>query len=109
MTESIRIPTHPGIILKEEFMDSQPKITVIEICKRTNISASYLRRFIKGAEEITTNVAIRLAKVFNTTPDFWLNLNTQHYTAKLLADKGYSERLNDIEPFNIQLNCLTQS
>ena len=33
MTESIRIPTHPGIILKEEFMDSQPKITVTVLKK----------------------------------------------------------------------------
>jgi addiction module HigA family antidote len=104
MTEKIRIPTHPGIILKEEFMNSESKISITEICKRTNISVAYLRRFVKGSEEITTNVAIRLAKVFNTSPDFWMNLNTQHYTAKLLSDKGYSERLNSIKPFNFIQN-----
>lgn len=67
-----RPPTPPGEMLLEEFLKPLG-MTQMELSKRIKVSYVRLNEIIKGKRAITPSTALRLAKVFGTSPDFWLN------------------------------------
>jgi addiction module HigA family antidote len=68
-----RPPTHPGEMLLEEFLKPLG-ISQSDFAKRIDVSFPRLNEIIHGKRSVTTDTALRLAHVLNTTPDFWLNL-----------------------------------
>lgn len=76
-----RIPTHPGVILQEEFLTSM-EITQTKLAAHLGISIQRLNEIINGKRGITTDTAWLLADAFKTTAQFWMNLQTQHDLAK---------------------------
>lgn len=68
-----RPPTHPGEMLREEFLIPLgiPQKRAAEL-----LSISYVRlnEVVLGKRGVTADTALRLARAFNTTPAFWLNL-----------------------------------
>lgn len=68
-----RPPTHPGEMLLEEFLKPL-SISQSDFAKRIDVSFPRLNEIIHGKRSVTTDTALRLARVLNTTPDFWLNL-----------------------------------
>ena len=64
--------THPGEMLREEFLEP---LGLTQQCLAELLSVSYTRvnELINGKRGITPDTALRLSKLFNTTPDFWLN------------------------------------
>ena len=70
-------PVHPGEILSEDLM--QPlEIETPDLALALKISATRLREIISGRRSIDTNVAMRLARYFGSTPEFWLNLQAAY-------------------------------
>jgi addiction module HigA family antidote len=68
-------PVHPGEILFEEFMKpSDPPINANMLAKALEVPANRVTAIIKGQRGITGDTAIRLATFFNTTAEFWMNL-----------------------------------
>lgn len=68
-------PIHPGEILWEEFMKaSDPPINAHRLAKALQVPANRMTAIIRGQRGITGDTAIRLAAFFNTTPEFWMNL-----------------------------------
>ncbi len=68
-------PVHPGEILLEEFMKpSAPPINANMLAKAIEVPANRITAIIKGQRGITGDTAVRLAAFFNTTPEFWMNL-----------------------------------
>ena len=68
-------PVHPGEILLEEFMKpSDPPINANTLAKALEVPANRITTIIKGQRGITGDTAIRLAAFFNTTAEFWMNL-----------------------------------
>jgi len=68
-------PVHPGEILLEEFMKpSDPPINANMLAKALEVRANRITAIIKGQRGITGDTAVRLAAVFNTTAEFWTNL-----------------------------------
>lgn len=68
-----RSPTHPGEVLWEEFL--QPlEITEQALADSIFVSYQYIKEIIAERQSITPQVALRLAKFFATSVDFWLNL-----------------------------------
>lgn len=68
-----REPTHPGEILREEFL--QPMgITQRELAAGISVPYQRVNELINGKRGITPSTALRLAKYFGTTPGFWMNL-----------------------------------
>jgi addiction module HigA family antidote len=66
---------HPGEILLEEFMKpSEPRINANMLAKALDVPANRITAIIKGQRGITGDTAVRLATFFNTTPEFWMNL-----------------------------------
>jgi addiction module HigA family antidote len=70
-----RKPTLPGEILKYEFLESL-NMTQQQLADALGITRVRVNEIITGKRSITTDTAFRLAKYFNTTPDFWLNLQS---------------------------------
>ena len=68
-------PIHPGEILLEEFMKpSEPPINAHRLAKAIDVPANRITAIIKSQRGITGDTAVRLATFFNTTAEFWMNL-----------------------------------
>jgi addiction module HigA family antidote len=68
-------PVHPGEILFEEFMQpSEPPINANMLARALEVPANRITAIIKGQRGITGDTAVRLATFFNTTAEFWMNL-----------------------------------
>lgn len=68
-------PVHPGEILLEEFMKpSDPPMNANTLAKALAVPANRITAIIKGQRGITGDTAVRLAAFFNTTAEFWMNL-----------------------------------
>ena len=80
----------PGEILKEEFL--QPfELTEDALALALHAPATRVREIVKGKRPITAETALRLARYFGTTPEFWMNLQS-HYD----LNKAKREKLQQI-------------
>jgi len=70
-------PVHPGEILKEEFIKPL-KITEYRLAKNIKMPARRVNEIIHGHRAITADTALRFFLFFGTSPQFWLNLQTQY-------------------------------
>jgi len=68
-----RRPIHPGEILKYEFLETL-QMTQQQLANSLGVTRVRINEIISGKRSITTDTAFRLARFFNTTPDFWMNL-----------------------------------
>ena len=76
-----RIPTHPGHILSEEFLVPM-QISQTQLAAHLEVSVQRINEFVNGKRGVTPETAWLLAAAFKTSPDFWMNLQTQHDLAK---------------------------
>lgn len=68
---------HPGEILKEEFID-ELGITQYRLAQDTKIPHSRVTAIIKGKRGITPDTALRLARYFGNSAEFWLGLQKEY-------------------------------
>lgn len=68
-----RTPTHPGEMLREEFLIPMG-ISQRQLADAIESSYQRVNEIVNGKRGITPGTALRLAKFFGMTPDFWLNL-----------------------------------
>lgn len=73
MREIKRKPTHPGRILKEDYL-TPLSITITEMSLILGISRKTLSKIINERGGITPDMALRLSRALDTTPDLWMNL-----------------------------------
>ncbi|RIH88849.1 HigA family addiction module antitoxin [Calidithermus roseus] len=66
-----RPPTHPGEILREEFLKPLG-MTQRELASRIGVSYPRVNELVQGKRGMTPDTALRLARLFGTTPEFWL-------------------------------------
>jgi addiction module HigA family antidote len=68
-----RPPTHPGEMLLEEFLKPL-ELTQRNLADAIHVPYQRVNEIINGRRGITPSTALRLAKFFDMSPDFWLNL-----------------------------------
>ena len=68
-----RAPTPPGEILLEEFLKPLG-ISQADAAQRMGIPLNRLNEVIRGKRGITADTALRLARLLETSPEFWMNL-----------------------------------
>lgn len=68
-----RTPTHPGEMLLEEFLNPMG-LTQRELADAIHVPYQRVNDIVNGRRGITPSTALRLAKYFNMTPDFWMNV-----------------------------------
>jgi addiction module HigA family antidote len=73
MKKIIRRPTHPGNIIKEDYL-LPLSITIKDMAETLGVSRKTLSKIINERGAITPDMALRLSRAFDTTPDFWMNL-----------------------------------
>lgn len=73
MIPKSRKPTHPGEILKEMYLKPLG-ITQDRFAKALGISRPRANELLNGWRSITPDTALRLAKAFKTSPEYWLNM-----------------------------------
>lgn len=76
-----RIPTHPGEILLEEFLKPLD-FTQVAFAKHLGIPTQRINEIIRGKRGITSETAWLFSQALDTTPQFWLNLQTNHDLAR---------------------------
>jgi addiction module HigA family antidote len=69
-------PIHPGEILREEFM-APLRLNANKLALALHVPAPSVYDIVKEERGISPEMALRLGYVFGTTPDFWLNLQTE--------------------------------
>ncbi|PIP38895.1 MAG: addiction module antidote protein, HigA family [Desulfobacterales bacterium CG23_combo_of_CG06-09_8_20_14_all_51_8] len=73
MKRMTRRPTHPGIIIREDYL-MPLSVTIKDMAVTLGVSRKTLSKIINERGAITPDMALRLSRAFDTTPDFWLNL-----------------------------------
>ena len=84
-----RLRTHPGEVLKAEFLDPH-EMSANALAQAIDVPANRLTDIIRERRGMTADTAIRLAKYFDTDPRFWLNLQIAHDLSKAEAATDYS-------------------
>lgn len=68
-----RQPSHPGKILHALYMEPLG-LTITDLASRLGISRNTLSSLIHGRTSMSMDMAMRLSKAFNTSPETWLNM-----------------------------------
>jgi antitoxin HigA-1 len=66
-------PVHPGEILKEDLM-TPLGLSINGLARDLRVPATRMSEIVNGRRSITADTALRLARYFGTTPEFWMNL-----------------------------------
>lgn len=70
-------PIHPGEVLREEFLGPF-SISVEGLAAKTYIDVERIKRITSGSDTLTADIALRLARFFGTSAQFWLGLQTDY-------------------------------
>lgn len=68
-----RTPTHPGVILREEFLEPLA-LTQVALAEHLRVPTQRINELVRGRRGVTPETAWLLAGAFGTTPEFWLTL-----------------------------------
>jgi addiction module HigA family antidote len=77
MIPTHRTATHPGVILLKEFLEPMG-LTQKALAAHLGISVQRVNEIIRGKRGVSSDTAWLLSEAFNTTPEFWFNLQTTH-------------------------------
>jgi addiction module HigA family antidote len=95
-----RAITHPGEILGEDFLVPMG-ISANQLALRTRMPATRVGEILHGRRGISADTALRLARYFGTSPEFWLNLQAAHDLSKARLElEKVIER--DVEPLKLE-------
>jgi len=86
-----RTPTHPGEMLMEEFLTPMG-LTQRNLADAIHVPYQRVNDIVNGRRGITPSTALRLAKYFNTSTDFWMNVQLRWdlYFARQMEEKVLS-------------------
>lgn len=79
-------PIHPGKILREEMEELE--LSANALSKALNVPANRVTAILNEQRSITGDTALRLARYFDTTPEFWMNLQTTYDVKKAMLESG---------------------
>ena len=75
MKDPVLNPVHPGAILLEDFLKPLC-ISQYRLVKEIHVPARRVNEIALGRRGVSADTALRLGRYFNTTPQFWLNLQS---------------------------------
>ena len=81
MIPSNRVATHPGVILLKEFIEPLG-LSQKALATHIGIPVQRINEIIRGKRGVSPDTAWLLSEAFNTSPEFWLNLQATHDLAR---------------------------
>lgn len=89
-------PVHPGEILRD-FMDEHG-LKPYSLAKDIRVPRSRIEDLVRGERGVTADTALRLARYFGTTAEYWQNLQATYERDAAVLDHG--DEINEIQPLN---------
>ncbi|MFZ0212157.1 MAG: HigA family addiction module antitoxin [Candidatus Acidiferrales bacterium] len=89
-------PVHPGEILREEFMRPL-NLSVNRLALELRVPVTRMAEIVHRRRAITSDTALRLGRLFRTTPEFWLNLQTR-YDLEIARDRQQHRVAREVRP-----------
>jgi len=93
-----RAPVHPGEILRHEFLEPLG-LTQTELAERLHVPFQRVNELVNGRRGVTPGTAIRLARLFGTTPALWMNLQSRYDLWQAQGGRRWEE-VEAIEPLD---------
>jgi len=91
-----RITTHPGEILCEEFLKPL-NLSVNALAMSLRVPTTRMAAIVKCERSVTADTALRLARFFRTSPEFWMNLQAMHDLTRARQERGVAIA-HDVHP-----------
>lgn len=88
-------PVHPGEILKETLADFG--MSMNQLAQAIRVPANRIGAIVAGTRSITGETALRLARYFGTTPEYWVNMQA-HYDLETARDECESAVRREVRP-----------
>ena len=92
-------PVHPGEILSEDFMKPH-SLSMNRLALDLRVPVTRIADIVAERRAVTTDTALRLARYFKTTPEFWLNLQTK-YDLEVAEDEELAKIERDVQPLEV--------
>ena len=92
-----RVPTHPGEMLLEEFLTPMG-ITQNDLADNIEVPYQRINEIVNGRRGITPSTALRLAKFFDVSADFWMNIQLRWDL--YFARQDENKVLQKIQPYS---------
>ena len=89
-------PIHPGEVLREEFLIPM-NLTAHALALALHVPAPRINDITRERRGVTADTAMRLARFFNMSPEFWMGLQADYEMA--LARQNLADELKSIKPF----------
>lgn len=94
--ERVYPPMHPGRVLELEFLEPL-EMTAYKLAKGIGVDAPRVYAIVRGKRAITADTALRLARYFGSSPEFWLNLQA-HYDLEVVASRTGARIEKEVHP-----------
>ena len=91
-----RVTTHPGEVLGEEFLKPLD-MSVNALAMALRVPTTRIAAIVKCERSVTADTALRLARFFGTSPEFWINLQAMHDLTKARQESGVTIE-HDVHP-----------
>ncbi|HEV7867308.1 MAG TPA: HigA family addiction module antitoxin [Chthoniobacteraceae bacterium] len=88
-------PVHPGEVLREEFLLPM-RLSAYAVARACGVPRTRIERLAREETPVTADTALRLARYFGTTPEFWMGMQAQHDLER--AEDDVAAELRRIEP-----------
>jgi len=95
-----RKPIHPGEILREEFMVPL-HLNANKLALALHVPAPSIYEIVKEERGISAEMALGLGYVFGTTPDFWLNVQSE-FDLRVVRNQKEAKVKNQVRPLEVQ-------
>ncbi|MGB6871267.1 MAG: HigA family addiction module antitoxin [Acidobacteriaceae bacterium] len=82
-----RVTTHPGEMLVEEFLKPL-RISQNQLALDLRVPANRIGQIVRGLRGVTPETALRLARYFGNSPEFWLNLQQMYDLSHARKESG---------------------
>jgi addiction module HigA family antidote len=82
-------PVHPGEVLREEFLEPM-SVTAYAVARACGVPRTRIERLARQETPVTADTALRLARYFGTTPEFWMGMQAQ-YDLEVAEDEAAAE------------------
>lgn len=94
------VTTHPGQMIREEFLKPMG-MSANQLALRTRVPATRITEILHERRGITPDTALRLARFFGTSAEFWMNMQVAHDLSKARLERGKAVE-REVEPFPLE-------
>jgi len=89
-------PCHPGEVLQELYL-KPTGMSAIDLARCLNVTRTRIERLVRQETALSVDTAVRLAKFYGTSPEYWINLQRTLDLSKAL----YASDLSEITPLSV--------